>query len=435
MINVNDQVNSHRIVAVGANQLLRAIGTVSAGDQIPEDKLREAGQQMVDKYAELRSLAETREVVDKVSVWDLMDLDVLTDENMITEADMAMVQFSVYLRGLVQGIHKLGIEFTNDDFKDVSLITTKLTTLPKEVCLKIYNDFKALVNDPTIDTDLDDVLINATADLISERATIEVYLTSVCNIDIDELSDDELNSIKRSYFSGYLDWKREEAERVIGEVIKDPMKTVMILPEHFEDVKAVLMDVLPVEAAEWVSTLTPSSIYTGEAWQHMNDTYGGLDQPQRAIVSKAVNEFIEKNGVSVDVGNGQKVPILFSVNISEIILHTLIMASTELYENKPDADLSSDTEYILDVFRYVLFNDADLNYRISEDTAYRILACISTMMPIETARHSAIRSINREYNVATTTITTFITEDISKAKISEMSEEEKAKLQNKILGE
>lgn len=424
-------MNENLVVLVGANPLLRSIGTV-INQPVDEKVLREAGQQMTDKYAELRAMAESREVVNEVSVWDLMDLDKLVDDNLITEADMEMVQFSVHIRKLVQGVKALGIEFNNDDFKDLSLVTSKLTDVPKQVCIKMYEGLKDIINDPTIDSDLDDILIDSTADLITERASFENFVIQELGLDLNELSDEEMQTLQRGKFESYLEWKRNEAERIISEVVKDPMKTVIILPVGFEKVKETMIEVLPVEAAEWVDTLTPSSIMTGDVWQHMTTTYGKLGQAQLQRVVEVIDKFLSDNGVMVDAG-GQQLPVLFSVNISEILLHTLILASSELFGS--DDELSEDTKYVVELYDYVLHNDPELRDRISDVTAYRMLSTIQGMLPLATARSSQVRAVNREYNIATTTITTFINDDIMKTNIDEMSDEEKAKLEKQIMGE
>lgn len=424
-------MNENLVVSVGANPLLRSIGTV-INQPVDEKVLREAGQQMTDKYAELRAMAESREVVNEVSVWDLMDLDKLVDDNLITEADMEMVQFSVHIRKLVQGVKALGIEFNNDDFKDLSLVTSKLTDVPKQVCIKMYEGLKDIINDPTIDSDLDDILIDSTADLITERASFENFVIHELGLDLNELSDEEMQTLQRGKFESYLEWKRNEAERIISEVVKDPMKTVIILPVGFEKVKETMIEVLPVEAAEWVDTLTPSSIMTGDVWQHMTTTYGKLGQAQLQRVVEVIDKFLADNGVMVDAG-GQQIPVLFSVNISEILLHTLILASSELFGS--DDELSEDTKYVVELYDYVLHNDSELRDRISDVTAYRMLSTVQGMLPLATARSSQVRAVNREYNIATTTITTFINDDIMKNNIDEMSDEEKAKLEKQIMGE
>ena len=424
-------MNENLVVSVGANPLLRSIGTV-INQPVDEKVLREAGQQMTDKYAELRAMAESREVVNEVSVWDLMDLDKLVDDNLITEADMEMVQFSVHIRKLVQGVKALGIEFNNDDFKDLSLVTSKLTDVPKQVCIKMYEGLKDIINDPTIDSDLDDILIDSIADLITERASFENFVIQELGLDLNELSDEEMQTLQRGKFESYLEWKRNEAERIISEVVKDPMKTVIILPVGFEKVKETMIEVLPVEAAEWVDTLTPSSIMTGDVWQHMTTTYGKLGQAQLQRVVEVIDKFLADNGVMVDAG-GQQLPVLFSVNISEILLHTLILASSELFGS--DDELSEDTKYVVELYDYVLHNDPELRDRISDVTAYRMLSTIQGMLPLATARSSQVRAVNREYNIATTTITTFINDDIMKTNIDEMSDEEKAKLEKQIMGE
>lgn len=430
------EYHRNRVVSVGPNPFLRAIGTVTNGNnELSDEKLMEAGQQMVDKYAELRAMAEAREGAKDVTVWDLMDLDVLADENLITEADIEMIQMAAHLRKIVMGMHSLGVEFSNDDFAEISLITTKLTEVPKKVCIKLYEDFKTLVNDPTVDTDLDDILINATADLISERASFETYAQDVLMLDLNEINAEEMSTLMTTYFDGYIEWKRDEAGRILSEVIKNPLSTVMILPKGFEEIKEVMMDVLPIEATDWVSKLQPTSIFNGEVWEYMTKTFGRLGDAQLKRVSAKLDEFISANGIMSQLGpNGQQVPILYTVNIAEILLHTLILASAELFEDKPDDELTDDTKYIADTFRYVLYSDPVLNQRIDDTTANRILSTISSMLPLATARSSSVRSVNREYNVATSTITTFITEDIQKANVDQLSEAEKEAIKDKIIG-
>ena len=419
-------MNENRVVVVGANPLLRAIGTV-INQPVDEKVLKEAGQQMADKYAELRAMAESREVVSKVSIWDLMNLDVLVDENLISEADMEMVQLSGHIRKLVQGIKALDIDFDNDDFKDISLITSKLTDIPKAVCIRMYEGLKDIMNDPTIDSDLDDILINSTADLISEKATFENFVVMSLGLDLKDVSEEELTTLQSTKFESYLDWKRTEAERIISEVVKDPMKTVIILPIGFDKVKETLSDVLPIEANEWIETLTPSSIISGNVWEHMTTTYGKLGDAQLKRLVVVIDDFLSSNGVMVDAGN-QQVPVLFSANISEILLHTLILASSEVYSD--EEELSEDTKYVISLYDYILHSDPELKDRISDATAVKMLSTVQSMLPLATARSSQVRAVNREYNIATTTITTFINEDIMKANADSLSEEEKANILN-----
>lgn len=420
------------VVTVGANPLLRSLGIV-ANQPVDVDKLKLDGQQMADKYAELRAMAESREVVNSVSIWDLMDMDKLVDENLITEADMEMIQISPQIRKMVQGIKSLGVEFDNDDFKDLSLITSKLIDVPKNVCIKLYEGLKDIINDPTIDSDIDDILINATADLISEKATFENFVRLELGLDLEDISQEEMESLQRSKFESFLEWKRVEAERLLTEVIQNPLKTAVILPIGFDEVKQTMINVLPVEAVDWVESLKAGDVITGETWEYIKNNFAALGQAQKIAIAKAMQKFLDDNGSAVDVG-GQVIPVMFSVNIAEIILHTLILASADLFNKDEDEDLSEDTKYVVELYDYVLHNDTELRDRISPETAYRLLSTIQGMIPLATARSSQIRSVNRDYNIATTTITTFINDDIMSSHVDNMSDEEKAKLEKNIIG-
>lgn len=420
------------VVTVGANPLLRSLGIV-ANQPVDVDKLKLDGQQMADKYAELRAMAESREVVNSVSIWDLMDMDKLVDENLITEADMEMIQISPQIRKMVQGIKSLGVEFDNDDFKDLSLITSKLIDVPKNVCIKLYEGLKDIINDPTIDSDIDDILINATADLISEKATFENFVRLELGLDLEDISQEEMESLQRSKFESFLEWKRVEAERLLTEVIQNPLKTAVILPIGFDEVKQAMINVLPVEAVDWVESLKAGDVITGETWEYIKNNFAALGQAQKIAIAKAMQKFLDDNGSAVDVG-GQVIPVMFSVNIAEIILHTLILASADLFNKDEDEELSEDTKYIVELYDYVLHNDTELRDRISPETAYRLLSTIQGMIPLATARSSQIRSVNRDYNIATTTITTFINDDIMLSHVDNMSDEEKAKLEKNIIG-
>lgn len=420
------------VVTVGANPLLRSLGIV-ANQPVDVDKLKLDGQQMADKYAELRAMAESREVVNSVSIWDLMDMDKLVDENLITEADMEMIQISPQIRKMVQGIKSLGVEFDNDDFKDLSLITSKLIDVPKNVCIKLYEGLKDIINDPTIDSDIDDILINATADLISEKATFENFVRLELGLDLEDISQEEMESLQRSKFESFLEWKRVEAERLLTEVIQNPLKTAVILPIGFDEVKQAMINVLPVEAVDWVESLKAGDVITGETWEYIKNNFAALGQAQKIAIAKAMQKFLDENGSAVDVG-GQVIPVMFSVNIAEIILHTLILASADLFNKDEDEDLSEDTKYVVELYDYVLHNDTELRDRISPETAYRLLSTIQGMIPLATARSSQIRSVNRDYNIATTTITTFINDDIMSSHVDNMSDEEKAKLEKNIIG-
>lgn len=420
------------VVTVGANPLLRSLGIV-ANQPVDVDKLKLDGQQMADKYAELRAMAESREVVNSVSIWDLMDMDKLVDENLITEADMEMIQISPQIRKMVQGIKSLGVEFDNDDFKDLSLITSKLIDVPKNVCIKLYEGLKDIINDPTIDSDIDDILINATADLISEKATFENFVRLELGLDLEDISQEEMESLQRSKFESFLEWKRVEAERLLTEVIQNPLKTAVILPIGFDEVKQAMINVLPVEAVDWVESLKAGDVITGETWEYIKNNFAALGQAQKIAIAKAMQKFLDDNGSAVDVG-GQVIPVMFSVNIAEIILHTLILASADLFNKDEDEDLSEDTKYVVELYDYVLHNDTELRDRISPETAYRLLSTIQGMIPLATARSSQIRSVNRDYNIATTTITTFINDDIMSSHVDNMTDEEKAKLEKNIIG-
>ncbi len=420
------------VVTVGANPLLRSLGIV-ANQPVDVDKLKLDGQQMADKYAELRAMAESREVVNSVSIWDLMDMDKLVDENLITEADMEMIQISPQIRKMVQGIKSLGVEFDNDDFKDLSLITSKLIDVPKNVCIKLYEGLKDIINDPTIDSDIDDILINATADLISEKATFENFVRLELGLDLEDISQEEMESLQRSKFESFLEWKRVEAERLLTEVIQNPLKTAVILPIGFDEVKQAMINVLPVEAVDWVESLKAGDVITGETWEYIKNNFAALGQAQKVTIAKAMQKFLDDNGSAVDVG-GQVIPVMFSVNIAEIILHTLILASADLFNKDEDEDLSEDTKYVVELYDYVLHNDTELRDRISPETAYRLLSTIQGMIPLATARSSQIRSVNRDYNIATTTITTFISDDIMSSHVDNMTDEEKAKLEKNIIG-
>lgn len=420
------------VVTVGANPLLRSLGIV-ANQPVDVDKLKLDGQQMADKYAELRAMAESREVVNSVSIWDLMDMDKLVDENLITEADMEMIQISPQIRKMVQGIKSLGVEFDNDDFKDLSLITSKLIDVPKNVCIKLYEGLKDIINDPTIDSDIDDILINATADLISEKATFENFVRLELGLDLEDISQEEMESLQRSKFESFLEWKRVEAERLLTEVIQNPLKTAVILPIGFDEVKQAMINVLPVEAVDWVESLKAGDVITGETWEYIKNNFAALGQAQKIAIAKAMQKFLDDNGSAIDVG-GQVIPVMFSVNIAEIILHTLILASADLFNKDEDEELSEDTKYVVELYDYVLHNDTELRDRISPETAYRLLSTIQGMIPLATARSSQIRSVNRDYNIATTTITTFINDDIMSSHVDNMSDEEKAKLEKNIIG-
>lgn len=404
------------------NPFLRAVGSMTPSSVASEDELRTAGQQMVDKYTELKAAAEARDVTD-VSLWDLTNIDVLGDDSIITDADAEMISFSVQLRKIVQGLHALGISFTNDDFVNVSLLTNAVIEIPIKTAGCLYDNFMGSLQDPTFDEDIGEILINACADLINERASFDVYLNEVFHMDMTTASDDEVASMHASYMDEYLDWKHDEAVRIISELIKSPLNTVMILPKGFEELKEVLETNLPVEAHEFISTLTPSSVFKGEVWETLMKSYGQVSRESSMAMMSAIDKFVKDNGVmSVPMGNGEALPLLYTVSLPEVLLHTLLLASAELFEDKPDEELSYNTQYVVDTVRFCISQNDLISELASSETVYKILSTLSQIVPLMTARSTAIKGASREYHTATGSIQEVIlkdmTDDISREELN-----------------
>lgn len=432
----------NRILHIGTNPLLRALGSVTYNDA-SEESLRQAGEVLVNKYKEIVATLDSREDtrVKSLNLWDLLNIDVLSDENLLTDEDLEILAVLPNLRAVVKGIKSTGIEFTNDDFANISVISTKITNTPKEVCERLYNSFKGILVDPTSNDHIDDIIVDATKDLIGERTTFVEYAIAEGLISNGSVDDDELVELQNLYATDYDEWVNTEAERIVSQIIQNPLQTVMILPKGFDKVKNSILDLLPSDpdTVAWVNNnLTPSNIFSGAVWEELTKLLP--DKSKYSEIVKLTQEFVANNSITVtNAGNGQPIPLLYTVNIAEVLLHALILASSELvYQSANAEDISDDefmsrlspnTAYVLSEFMNYIGTDEVLkDYTPNiELTASRMLSTISDAIPLATARLTSIRGINREYNVATTSITTFINNSLMEETKADLAKSEEEK--------
>ncbi len=393
-----------RVVDIN-NNYLRFFGNMSS-QEVDLDKMREGGIQLQQKLDSLIEEESQRGNDDIKVLPDLLDLKVLSDANRFTDGIREVVSMAVALSDNTRALVVLGFNNPNS-YADFNVASAQISQIAKKVAFNLYHN---LVNAIKTDTTVDDLVIDMVLAAIEDQIAERMNFPRFCEKNGIALTEETEDKVRMAYDSRYNEWVSTEAERILAEVVSKPMENVLIDPSGFEDVREKLYELCPPEANEWIGSLTPDAIYSGEVFEKLLKEYK-LDRESLTQFAAAVERFMSENQTaqSVQLGQGQNVNPFYSTNMASILLHTMIMASSELWDVN-DTEISETTEYIVDLFRAELENVTTIEF--DETTPYKMLSVIANINPLLVSRSAVTRASHQDYILAQGAITMMINQEL-----------------------
>lgn len=394
-----------RVIQTSMNNYLRMLGNM-ASQEVDLDKMRAGGEQLRIKLDALVE-EESQRGNDDLRVFpDLLDLNVLADKNRFTTGIKEVLSMSLALSDNASALVALG--FNNPGtFADFNVASAQISQIPKRVAFKLYHN---LVNAIKTESEADDLVIDIVLAAIEDQIQERMNFPRFCDKFGIAITEENEDKIRMAYNERYEEWVSTEAERILEEVITKPMENVIIDPTGVEELREVLYEICPAEANEWISNLDSDVAYSGEVFEKlMNEFHLPKESLQKYAV--AVEKFMKENQTpeEMQLGRGQMVNPFYSLNLAAIILHTMIMASADVWSSSDE--MAESTEYVVDMFREELTELTTIEYD-PDATPYRLLSVISFVNDLMVSRCALTRASSQDYIYAQGAITMMINREL-----------------------
>lgn len=394
------------------NNYIRFLGNMAA-QEVDLETMRKGGEQLQAKLDNLIE-EELNKGHDLKLIPDLLNIKVLADKDVFTDELREALSMSIALSDNASALVALGFDSPNT-YADFNVASAQVSQIMKRVAFKLYQNLILCIKENRGEDDIiDDLIVDACRDQISERMSFEAFAAE-WNIDTENME-----KAKLAYAGRFSEAVENEVNRVLADVIANPMSNVVVRPVGLDKVKEDLMAICPDEATEWIESLTANDIYGGEVFEKLMNEYK-LGKAQLQRFARSIESFMRDNQTPqpVQAGGGQDLHPFYSVNMASIILHAIITASAELW-NPSIESLSEYTEYILDLIREELTNITCIE--CSDETPYRILSAVGLINSLPISQHAFLRASSQDYILAQGAITMMIQMDLAE-KPSEEDEE------------
>lgn len=394
------------------NNYIRFLGNMSA-QEVDLETMRKGGEQLQAKLDNLIE-EELNKGHDLKLIPDLLNIKVLADKDVFTDELREALSMSIALSDNASALVALGFDSPNS-YADFNVASAQVSQIMKKVAFKLYQNLILCIKENRGEDDIiDDLIIDACRDQISERMSFEAFAAE-WNIDTENME-----KAKLAYAGRFSEAIENEVNRVLAEVIANPMSNVIVRPVGLDKVKEDLIAVCPDEAAEWIESLTANDIYSGEVFEKLMNEYK-LGKAQLQRFARSIESFMRDNQTAqpVQVGGGQDLHPFYSVNMASIILHAIVLASAELWDPSIKT-LSEYTEYILDLVREELTNITCIE--CSDETPYRILSSVALINSLPISQHAFLRASSQDYILAQGAITMMIQMDLAEKPVEEDEE-------------
>lgn len=424
------------------NHFTQLTGTLVAPD-VPDDKIRKAGEILAEKISAAQADFNSKGKDEIRLFTDMLNLKFLGDEEQYPESYNEITSMIAGLEPSCKAMTDMGFDYDPHDFTNHQLLAKKIARTGHYVITRLWMNFvNAVTEDRMEDTLVDDILFDSLADLCKEVLTPYKY-GKLNNIEGPEDFKSYEEVILDNYPEAYNEWVNEACEDIMFRLLENPLSTALICPEEFSDTKVKvteLLDSIPVnhdrnDIINIMEDTDPNNIYTGEFFEKVLSyvkalladnkatlTQEEFEKTQTIIkdVAKTIDTYMESNKISQNVTfGGQQFRPLKSVNLCELLLHTLISASYKirtLYNDNLE-NKQADVEYIVDLIREYL-SEGDM-CPISDETPYRLLSLYSLFMSIDISKQIFLRVQDSTFISANQVIGEYLQSYMSKNIIKE----------------
>jgi len=339
---------------------------------------------------------------DNLKVLDLTKVANIADNELFSEDYDQLINFINISKENVKTLESLDFDVNDMSFKDVALICYQVSKIPSIVANTLMNT----VLNPNAEEEINDLYINAIANICSERMNRERFLTENGLIPEGKTWQD----ITESYSEAYNNWVVEEAVRILMNLKVNPAASVAIYPEGVSECKARIKELLPVDAdTSFLDNLSYEDMGGDIFMKSLQDIISnipGLDVAgKRDLFMKVYQEVVtmnDRNSVgSMETGTDPNDPmsrgnIISAVNLPEATAHIFFLASNDLYDENGVVEPS--TEYLMDIIGAV-FDKLDIVY--GKYTAARILSTFILAVPYAIASSMLLKVRDRNFmNIA-----------------------------------
>lgn len=339
---------------------------------------------------------------DNLKVLDLTKVANIADNELFSEDYDQLINFINISKENVKTLESLDFDVNDMSFKDVALICYQVSKIPSIVANTLMNT----VLNPNAEEEINDLYINAIANICSERMNRERFLTENGLIPEGKTWQD----VTESYSEAYNNWVVEEAVRILMNLKVNPAASVAIYPEGVSECKARIKELLPVDAdTSFLDNLSYEDMGGDIFMKSLQDIISnipGLDVAgKRDLFMKVYQEVVtmnDRNSVgSMETGTDPNNPmsrgnIISAVNLPEATAHIFFLASNDLYDE--NGVIEPSTEYLMDIIGAV-FDKLDIVY--GKYTAARILSTFILAVPYAIASSMLLKVRDRNFmNIA-----------------------------------
>ena len=334
---------------------------------------------------------------DNLKVIDLTNVDTIADNELFTEDYDNLINFINVNKENVKTLESLDIDVHDMSFKDVAIMCYQISKVPSIVA----NTLMSTVLNDNGEEEVNDLYVNAIANICAERMNREKFLTD--NGLIPE--GKKWTDVTEAYSEAYNNWVIEEAVRILMRIKAFPNRSVAIYPEGVEECKNTIRSILPVDVdTSFLDECAYEDLGNDVFTKHIQDIINkmpGLDIPaKREIYMKiwqAIVTMNDKNSVgTMDTGNEDnsmsKGNIISAVNLPEATAHIFLLASNDLYGE--DGHVEDTTKYLEDIIGSI-FDRLDLAY--GKYTAARILSVFVLAVPYPIASSMLFKSRDNNF--------------------------------------
>lgn len=339
---------------------------------------------------------------DNLKVLDLTKVANIADNELFSEDYDQLINFINISKENVKTLESLDFDVNDMSFKDVALICYQVSKIPSIVANTLMNT----VLNPNAEEEINDLYINAIANICSERMNRERFLTENGLIPEGKTWQD----VTESYSEAYNNWVVEEAVRILMNLKVNPAASVAIYPEGVSECKARIKELLPIDAdTSFLDDLSYEDMGGDIFMKSLQDIISnihGLDVAgKRDLFMKVYQEVVtmnDRNSVgSMETGTDPNDPmsrgnIISAVNLPEATAHIFFLASNDLYDE--NGVIEPSTEYLMDIIGAV-FDKLDIVY--GKYTAARILSTFILAVPYAIASSMLLKVRDRNFmNIA-----------------------------------
>lgn len=435
------------------NHYTQLLGTFIAPD-VPDEKIAHAGDILMEKVRAAKADYEAKGT-DEIRLFeDMLNLKFIGDDEHYPSSVNEITSMIAGLEPSCKAMTDMGFDYDPHDFSNHQVLAKTVARTGHYLVAKLWQNFvNAVTEDRMEDTKVDDILFDSLSDLSKEILTPYKFgkLNEIAGP--DDMKEYETH-ILNSYPEAYNEWVETRCEEIMFKLLENPLNTVLIYPEDVDVTKAKIVELVSnipldknvADVDAIIVELTPDTMYTGATYTKIIEYIRSLlaSKPKEDItaellkeiqdtikeIAKVIDSYVETNKIPQTVNfGGQEFRPLKSVNLPEVLLHAILMASNTVrtvYANtneNQDNNRDESVEYMVDLIRE--YYESGYMCPIQEETPYRVLSIFSLFMSPDVSKQIFLRTQDTTFISANQIIGEYLqTQIMQDLSLSEESKED-----------